>query len=77
MKSLREHRRTQLLSVRALAERAGVSTKTIVEAEKGRKVERGTSLRTMRLLSDALGVPAMDITEFAATISNDYQENDS
>lgn len=65
MRSLREHRRAQFISIEDLAERAGVSTKTIVDTELGRTQPK---FRTIRKLSDALGIPPQDIAEFAAVI---------
>ncbi|MDP9366247.1 MAG: helix-turn-helix domain-containing protein [Chloroflexota bacterium] len=65
MKPLREWRTERLWSVRDLAREAGVSTKTVVQAEYGRQ---RPSYGTMRRISEALGVPAAEIAEFAATL---------
>ena len=64
-KPLRAWRTERLWSVRDLAARAGVSTKTVVQAEYGR--QRPT-YATMRRIAEALGVPAAEIEEFAATL---------
>lgn len=62
MRPLREWRVERLLSVRALASTAGVSTKTIVQLEAGRQLP---TFRTMRRITEAMGVDAADVTEFA------------
>jgi transcriptional regulator with XRE-family HTH domain len=72
VKPLREHRREQLLTIDALAELAGVSTKTIVETELGRSIPK---LRTIAKVSEALGVRPLEVEEFAAAIrGNDADE---
>jgi transcriptional regulator with XRE-family HTH domain len=53
------------MSVRDLADTAGVSTKTVVQLEYARQ---RPSYRSMRAISDALGVPAGEIAEFAAAL---------
>jgi transcriptional regulator with XRE-family HTH domain len=68
MPSLREVRRSKLISIEGLAEAAGVSTKTIVEIEHGRSLPR---LQTIRKLSDALGVEPISVEEFAIAIADD------
>lgn len=68
MQSLREWRLGQLLSIDDLAERAGVSNKTIVDIEHGRVTPK---LRTMRRLTEALKVAPSDVSEFAAVIGGD------
>jgi transcriptional regulator with XRE-family HTH domain len=65
MKTLREWRAERLESSKTLAVKAGVSNKTILEIENGRNLP---TFRTMRRLSDALGVDPADVTEFAAAI---------
>jgi len=67
MPTLRAARRGKLISIEDLAELAGVSTKTIVEIELGRSTPR---LRTIRKLSQALGVEPASIDEFAAAIAD-------
>jgi transcriptional regulator with XRE-family HTH domain len=66
--TLRAIRRGKLISIEGLAEKAGVSTKTIVEIELGRSVPR---LRTIRKLSEALEVEPTSVDEFAAAILDD------
>jgi len=65
MKTLREWRLDRLLSVRALEAASGVTQKTIIDAEYGR---RRPSYGTMRRLCDALGVQPGDVAEFAAAL---------
>lgn len=67
MPTLREVRRGKLVSIEGLAEKSGVSTKTIVEIELGRSVPR---LRTIRKLSDALEIEPVSVEEFAAAIAD-------
>lgn len=68
MMTLRETRLDQAYSVHDLAERAGVSNKTIIDIEHGRVRPK---LRTIRRLSDALGVKPTEVTEFAEVIHAD------
>lgn len=63
MRPLREHRRSQFLSIEVLAAKSGVSTKTIVETELGRTLPK---FRTILRLSEALGIDPATVTEFAA-----------
>jgi transcriptional regulator with XRE-family HTH domain len=65
MKTLREWRAERLESSKTLATRAGVSNKTILEIENGRQVP---TFRTIRRLSEALGVDPAEVAEFAAAI---------
>ena len=63
MERLRELRREQVLSLRELEEKSGVSYNTIWRIEAGRQ---GAQPRTIRKLAGALGVePAELITEGA------------
>lgn len=62
---LGDHRRRQMLTIRALADRAGASTSTIVAIEHGTKTPR---FGTMQKIADALGVEPMAVSEFAAII---------
>ncbi len=64
-KPLRDVRRRNLLSIDALAGRANVSTKTIVDIEHGRQTPR---LATIRKISEALGVDPFSVAEFVAAI---------
>jgi ribosome-binding protein aMBF1 (putative translation factor) len=71
MKSLREHRRAKFLSIEDLADRAQVSTKTIVDTELGRTQPK---FRTIRKLSEALGIDPAEVAEFAAVGQLDEEE---
>jgi transcriptional regulator with XRE-family HTH domain len=66
MKTLREWRALRLLSTKALAARAGVSNKTIVQLENGHGVP---IFRTIGRISAALDVPPGEVVEFAAAIA--------
>ena len=65
MMTLREWRASRLMGTKALAAKAGVSNKTIVQIEHGRQVP---NFGTMQKLSQALDVEPMEVTEFAAAI---------
>jgi len=65
MPTLREARAARVLTVRGLAERAGVAFSTIHLIETGKSVPR---FENVRKLSDALGVDPHEIAEFAAAI---------
>lgn len=62
---LREIRAKKLLTVRELARKAGVSEAALFKIERG---EHAPSLTTIRKLSEALGVEAMEVEEFKAAI---------
>jgi transcriptional regulator with XRE-family HTH domain len=65
MPTLREARRARLLTIRDLAAKAGVSTKTVVDVEAGRVAPK---FRTIRRLAAALELRPSEIAEFRATI---------
>ena len=65
MQSLREWRIERLLSLAALAEQAGVTQKTIIDIEYGR---RRPHYATIGKLSRALGVEPADVTEFVTAL---------
>jgi transcriptional regulator with XRE-family HTH domain len=65
MKTLREWRLDRLLSVRGFAAKSGVTAKTIVDLEHGRRTPQ---YETMRQLCAALDVRAADVTEFAEAL---------
>ncbi len=65
MASLKEARTRRLLSVRKLAEAAGVAPATVYHIEHGRTTP---SFRAIRDLSAALGLDPLDVDEFAAVI---------
>ncbi|MDP9358169.1 MAG: helix-turn-helix domain-containing protein [Chloroflexota bacterium] len=66
MRTLREWRRERLLSLADLADKAGITEKTIGEIERGRARPQ---LRTMRKITEVLGVEPKDVAEFAAAIA--------
>jgi transcriptional regulator with XRE-family HTH domain len=65
--SLRQLRTSQLLSIRELAARAGITPKTLTDIEYGR---RRPTYETMRTISGALGVSAHEIREFVTAIES-------
>ncbi len=67
MQTLKEARAARLLTVRGLAERAGVAPSTVYLVENGRSVPR---FAVIRAIWDALGVEPGDIEEFAAAIED-------
>ncbi len=66
MQTLKETRAARLLTVRGLAERAGVAFSTVHLIETGKAVPR---FEMIEKLSAALGVEPGDVTEFAAAIA--------
>jgi transcriptional regulator with XRE-family HTH domain len=66
VKTLREARTERLLTLRDLAERAGVGFSSIHLIETGRSLPR---LSMIRKLSEALGVEPGEIAEFSAAIA--------
>ena len=66
MPTLKEARAARLLTVRALAERAGVAFSTVHLIETGKSVPR---FEIIEKLSAALGVEPAEIAEFAAAIA--------
>ena len=65
MAALREVRLSQALSQRNLAEKAGVTQKTIVDLELGR---HEPLLLTFRCIAEALGVEPQQIDEFSRAL---------
>ena len=65
MATLRELRSRRLLSIRDLADQAGVASGTIVRIEAGEPLPRFV---TMRKIAAALGVEPGEIEEFARAI---------
>jgi transcriptional regulator with XRE-family HTH domain len=65
MKTLREWRTTRLMSTRTLEKAAGVTQKTIIDIEYGR---RRPHYDTIGRICQALGVEPGEVTEFAATL---------
>lgn len=71
---LREARLKRFMSIRALAEKAGVSTRTIQQAESGRQVPYFV---TARKIAEALGMEPSDIDEFAARTDEGFEGKDA
>ena len=65
MPTLREARAARLLTVRGLAERAGVAFSTVHLIETGKSIPR---FEVIRKLSAALGVEPVEVDEFRAAI---------
>ncbi len=65
MQTLKEWRAARLLTVRGLAEAAGVAPTTVHFVETGRSVP---TFRVIRALCRALDVEPAEVTEFAAVI---------
>jgi transcriptional regulator with XRE-family HTH domain len=65
VKPLREWRVGRMQSVRQLAADAGVTPKTLIDLELGR---RTAQYGTMRQIAEAIGVPANEISEFALAL---------
>jgi len=65
MHTLREARAARLLTVRALAERAGVAFSTVHLIETGKSVPRFDAIQK---IAAALGAEPREIAEFAAAI---------
>ena len=63
-------RRRQLLTQRALAEKAGVTQATRVALENGRATPR---IQTMEKIATALGVHPMEIAEFNRAIEGQQE----
>jgi transcriptional regulator with XRE-family HTH domain len=74
MEKLREARLRQFLSIRDLAARAGVSTRTVVQIEQGRT---SPTFKTARKIAAALGVAPGEIAEFAAMAEDALEGNDA
>ena len=66
MQTLREWRIARLMSHRALERASGVTAKTIVDIEYGRRVPH---YKTIGALSGALGVAPAEVAEFAAALA--------
>jgi transcriptional regulator with XRE-family HTH domain len=62
MRTLREWRNARLLSIEALAEKSGVSNKTISDIENGKVIR--PAMKTRRALCVALEVQPDEIVEF-------------
>ena len=73
MRSLREWRAVKLMTIRDLASKANVANQTIVQIEHGRISPR---LSTMRRISEALDVDAIDVEEFEQAIQRSGTSTD-
>ncbi len=71
LQSLREARSARLLTIRALAEKAGVSPYTVHQVERGARPPR---FATIRRLSDALGVEPETVAEFRRVLHGEVSE---
>ena len=67
MRTLREWRIQRLMSVTALAEASGITRKTLIDLEHGRRRPHYT---TMGKLSEALRVEPGEVAEFAAAMAD-------
>ncbi len=65
MMTLKQARAERLLTIRGLAEKAGVAFSTVYLVENGRSMPR---FEVIRKLSDALGVEPRQIAEFRAAM---------
>ncbi len=65
MKTLKQWREERGITIRELAERANVATRTIVLTESGRQVPR---LVTMRRIADALAIAPLEVEGFARAV---------
>lgn len=64
-RTLRQLRRERLLTIRALAEEAGVSTRTVLQLEHGGQTPRPG---TIKKLAAALGVEPARVREFRSAM---------
>jgi transcriptional regulator with XRE-family HTH domain len=70
MRSLREWRVDRLLSTKKLSALAGVSNKTILDIEHGKRIP---TFRTIQRLSETLDVDPKEVNEFFEAISHRSQ----
>ena len=74
MQSLRQWRAARLLSSKGLAAKTGVSNKTILDIENGKRMP---TFRTIQTLSNALEVDPQEVSEFADAIEKRSQTRNS
>lgn len=74
MHPLRAWRAGKLMSVKDLAEAAGVEPKTITDLEYGR---RRPDDGMMRRIADALGVDPLEVSEFADSLASRCEPSSS
>jgi transcriptional regulator with XRE-family HTH domain len=67
MQTLREWRIQRLMSVTTLAKAAGITRKTLIDLEHGR---RRPHYETIGKLSEALDVMPQEVEEFSAALEN-------
>ena len=72
--SLKGWQRRRLLTVRSLAEAAGVSPMTVAQVQAGRRTPRPG---TIRALSSALGVAPEQVVEFRAAMGFPVEEKET
>lgn len=72
-RTMRQLRRERLLTIRALAAGAGVSTRTVVQVERGGQTPRPG---TIRKLAAALGVEPARVREFRAAMGLADEEDE-
>ena len=72
-RTLGQLRRERLLTIKALAEAAGCSTRTVLQVEHG---ERTPQPGTIRRLSAALGVEPARVREFRAAMGPPAEEGE-
>ena len=70
VQTLRQARSARMLTIRALAEKAGVSPHTVHQVETGQRPPR---FATIRALSDALGVEPEQVAEFRAVLAGERE----
>lgn len=70
-RSFGEVRRRRFLTVRDLAQKAGVSSRTVMDLEHGRTLPQ---LRTIQKLANVLDVDPLDVEEFAQVIEGETKK---
>ncbi len=73
VRTLEQLRRERLLTIRALAAEAGVSTRTVVQVEHGKRTPQPG---TIKRLSAALGVEPARVREFRAAMGLPVEEDE-
>ncbi len=74
IRTLLEWRRARLQTIRELAAKAGVSTRTVLRVEHGEQIPHPG---TIKKLSEALGVEPAQVREFRAAMSLPEEEGGS
>ncbi len=73
VRTLEQLRRERLLTIRALAEAAGVSTRTVLQVEHGARTPQPG---TIKRLAAALGVEPARVREFRAAMGLPAEEGE-